>query len=256
MINKVVNKVVNERIENPESAKEKHDFLTLMLEAEDKETGAKLSSEQICDNARLFLIAGHETTAKTLASMLWLIAQNPNVSRKIIEEVDRMNVDGSEPKLSDVEQYTYLENVVLEAMRIYPIAPATGRDAQVDTELGGKFIPKGTPVMVPLYAVHHNPKYWGEDCDMFKPERWEQDTEEFKFAKRYCYVPFGGGRHKCIGYKFALEELKLALIRLYRKFEFEADKSSPKTLKIVALAATIGFPDGCPVVIKKRSVRK
>ena len=120
-------------------------------------------------------------------------------------------------------KHGYLDWALNESMRTMTVTPRIGRIPNQDILVNGTYVvPKGIPVMMALHEIHHDKKLWG-DPEVFRPERFDPTSDEFKSRHRYAFMPFGGGARKCIGYRFALMEMKTALIVLYRKFKFTID---------------------------------
>lgn len=200
------------------------DFVNLMLKAQTqlKPGETTLTDEEVLENLRMFLVSGYETTAGSLAFVVFNIAQRPDVEKKLLAEIDKYN-DGKAPTLDDLENYKYMLWIMYESMRMNPITPQTFRSTEQDFHLNGKvLIPKGTTIITPFRLMHYDRTLWG-DPEKFRPERHDETSEEFKKRHAYAFLPFGGGPRKCVGYKFALMEMKKALIALYRNYTFTVD---------------------------------
>jgi len=220
--------------------REHRDFLTFLLEAKD-EAGLTLTPEEVRDQANLFLLAGYETTANTLCYSTLLLSQNPDVEARMLKEIDRLasssssSKDGrADPDFDDLKQYEYVEAVINESLRMYPPAVMV-RTPNSNAKLAGKYtIPPGTPVQCVAAAVHFSTNYWDRPYE-FRPERFLKGTPENDRRHKYAHIPFGAGPRMCIGYRFALEEAKLALIRIYRRFSFRVHSSM-----LLPLSCTMG----------------
>jgi cytochrome P450 len=204
------------------------DLLSMLLLAQDEDDGGQMTDRQVRDEAVTLFLAGHETTANTLAWTFYLLAKHPEVAAKLTEVLDRV-LGGRKPTLQDLGQLTYTEWVIKEAMRLYPPAWALNiRTPQVDVEIDGYTIPKGSSVFISPYVMHHDPRYFAEP-EAFKPERWANDFE--KTLPRYVYFPFGGGPRVCIGNSFAMMEARLILADIAQQFEMTvADTVVPQPL--------------------------
>jgi cytochrome P450 len=124
---------------------------------------------------------------------------------------------GRTPAVADQPRLRYTEQVVTEAMRLYPPAYVIGREALVDCTIGGWHVPRGTTLIMPQWAVQRDPRFY-EDPDSFRPERW---TPEFQRAlPKFAYFPFGGGPRLCVGNTFALMEMALVLPTIGQRFRF------------------------------------
>lgn len=192
------------------------DLLSMLLLAQDEDDGGQMTDRQVRDEAVTLFLAGHETTANTLAWTFYLLAKHPEVEVKLVEELDRV-LAGRKPTLQDLGQLTYTDWVIKEAMRLYPPAwVLNARAPQVDVEIDGYTIPKGSNIFISPYVMHHDPRYF-TDPESFKPERWANDFE--KSLPRYAYFPFGGGPRVCIGNSFAIMEARLILANIAQQVE-------------------------------------
>ncbi|CAO2630612.1 Cytochrome P450 3A31 [Lemmus lemmus] len=117
----------------------------------------------------------------------------------------------------------YLDMVLNETLRLYPIANRLERVCKQDVEMDGVFIPKDSVVMVPLYTLHHDPQYWPEPKE-FRPERFSKEKKGS--IDPYVYMPFGNGPRNCIGMRFALMNMKLALTKVLQNFSFQPCKET------------------------------
>jgi len=187
---------------------------------------ANLSTRDLMAEAVVFFIAGHETTATTLEFTLYSLATNPDVEKKVMQEIDD-ELQGSPPTVDNIHKLKYLDCVMDESMRLYPTATFVTRVAKSYYTLPtGVVIPAGTNVVLPIWALHHNEAFWPQP-QKFDPERFS-DENRTKIVPG-SFFPFGQGPRMCIGWKFSLTELKVALASLYQKFTFTVDPSQPLT---------------------------
>ncbi|CAD7699604.1 unnamed protein product [Ostreobium quekettii] len=244
--------IVNQRRKEPTIAdKAKKDFITLMIEARERESGRALNDLEILHNSRLFLAAGHETTAGTLAIFLFHVAQHPEVEKKILEEVDRLN-DRKPPSYEGLERYQYLEWALNESMRMLSVVPLLSRKASQDFHLGGTVrVPKGAGIVIPIHWLHHDAKLWG-DPENFRPERFDTGSDECQKRHPQAFMPFGGGPRVCLGSKFAIMEMLLVLIMLYRQYTFSVDGSCTSTPLKINVSVTIEPTDGIHLHVHER----
>lgn len=191
------------------------DLLDLLLAGEDPETQRRMSVPELRDNLLTFIVAGHETTALTLAWSLYLLAFDQEAQEQAREEVLSVVSDGV-ARGEDVERLPFVRHVADEALRLYPPAGMVSRTAQAADRLGGREIRRGDTVIIPIYALHRHHMLW-EAPDAFRPERWEGGKPE-----RYAYLPFGDGPRICIGASFALQEAVIILATLLANFRFRA----------------------------------
>ncbi|MFE1602386.1 cytochrome P450 [Methylobacterium sp. ID0610] len=215
------------------------DLLSLLVAARDPETGQAMDDRDVADNLLTFVTAGHETTALALAWTLYLLALHPSVEARVVAEVEAVTGGGPvEP--GHVEALAYTRQTVQEAMRLYPPAPVVVRAALEDVEIGGRRVARGTPVAVPIYAIHRHALLW-QDPDRFDPDRFA--PEAVKARDRYAYLPFGAGPRVCIGMSFALMESVAVLAVLIRALRFRLAPGFVPTLKQrITLRPAEGMP--------------
>jgi cytochrome P450 len=199
---------------------DRDDLLSLLLDAE-YEDGSSPDEDEIRSQLMTFLFAGHETSATALTWMAYELGRKPAVQGRLQAEVDSV-LDGDHAKLADLPDLAYTEQVVRETLRRYPPATAIFRETREDAVVGGYRIPEGTFVTVPQFVVHRDPRWW-DDPEAFDPERWADIEEPPGDRPEYSYFPFGGGPRHCIGMRFALLELKLALATFAANVHVEHD---------------------------------
>jgi cytochrome P450 len=193
---------------------EHFDFLQMLMEARDKETGAPMSEKELIDEAMTLIVAGHETTASGLNWTWYLLSQNPEAEAKLHAEIDA-SAEKAEPSLSEMEQLEYTRNVVDEALRLYPPGWLLSRRTIGPDTLSGYEVPAGTDVLLCLYLLHRHPRYWKEP-DAFRPERFDAAHEAER--PRFAYMPFAAGPRHCIGESLALYEMYMHLYKVARRY--------------------------------------
>ncbi|MGH2721752.1 MAG: cytochrome P450 [Actinomycetota bacterium] len=191
------------------------DLLSLLLGAQDPENGQGLTDAEVHDQALIFLLAGHETTATSLTFTLHLLGHHPEAERRVHEEV-RDVLGGGDPTLEGTMALQYTTMVVKEAMRLYPAAYRIPRVPAGDEVFEGYRIPAGAPVMTSPWVTQRHPRHWDAPA-RFDPGRFTPDRE--KARHRYAYFPFGGGPRACIGQYFSMLEAVLIVARLVQAFE-------------------------------------
>ncbi|XP_049831039.1 cytochrome P450 6k1-like [Schistocerca gregaria] len=213
----------------------------------------KLTLDDIAAQAFAFYLGGFETSSTTMSFALHELAVNPDIQRKLQEEIDSVLEKGGEGLTYDaISQMSYLEKVVSETLRKYPIVPILNRECGVDYKFAGSnmVIPKGTPVMISVFGLHRDPEHY-PDPERFDPERF---TEEAK-AKRhpYVYIPFGEGPRNCIGMRFGLLQTKVGLVQILSKFNVETCDKTRANLRFSAKSFNLGSADGIQLKLTKRS---
>ena len=206
------------------------DLLDLLLAAEDPTTKRQMSTDELRDNLLTFIVAGHETTALTLAWALYLCAHDPAVQDAARSEAQ--GVLGSRPaEAGDLPALPLMRRIVDEALRLYPPAAFLARTAMEPDSLCGREVRVGDTVILPIYALHRNALLW-DNPDGFNPDRFADP----KSIDRFSYLPFGDGPRICIGASFALQEAVIILATLLARFRFTAIPGrAPKPVMILTL---------------------
>ena len=208
-------KLVATVIQRRRAGQEEHfDFVGMLMNARDKETGEPMVERALIDEIMTLVVAGHETTASGLNWTWYLISQNPQVEARLHAELDASPVL-SAPGLEQMETLPYTRQVIDEALRLYPPGWLLSRRAIEADVLGGYEIPAGSDVLLPLYLLHRHPRYW-QDPDVFRPERFAPEHEAQR--PRFAYMPFAAGPRHCIGETLALYEMLQHLYKMARRF--------------------------------------
>jgi len=206
------------------------DLLDLLLEGEDPKTKRQMNTAELRDNLLTFIVAGHETTALTLAWSLYLCAFDQEVQDRARAEARGVLGDRACTG-EDVEHLPYIRQIVDEALRLYPPAGMVSRTAMADDTLCGREVKKGDTVILPIYALHRSHLLW-EEPDAFRPERFA----DRKAIDRYAYLPFGDGPRICIGASFAIQEAVIILATLLNRYRFTPVKGrDPDPVMILTL---------------------
>jgi cytochrome P450 / NADPH-cytochrome P450 reductase len=219
-MNKMVDEIVAERRKNAAAADGKKDMLAAMMTGVDRTTGTQLDDVNIRYQINTFLIAGHETTSGLLSCTIYALLKHPEVLKKAYEEVDRVlgpdiNV---RPTYQQVTQLTYITQVLKEALRMWPPAPAYGISPLQDETIGGKYkLRKNTFITVLVLALHRDPSVWGPNPDAFNPENFSREAEAARPVN--AWKPFGNGQRACIGRGFAMHEAALAIGMILQRFK-------------------------------------
>ena len=167
--------LIKARRESPDSQNHK-DILQLMLDATIEEEGEqrKLTDEEIMSLGFIFIAGGYETTANLLTYTAYLLALNPDIQDRLIDEIKKHlaeNPDATNVPYDMAQEITYLDMVIQESLRIYPPAASTIRYCNETTTIGGVTLPKGAQVTIPIWHIHHDPQYWPEP-NKFDPNRY------------------------------------------------------------------------------------
>lgn len=205
-----------------------------LMAATDPATGQGLSDEQIRSELVIFMLAGHDTTATTLAYALWALGRNLDVQQRVAAEVAAIGNRELTPE--DISRLGYTVQVLHEALRLCPPGAATARMAQQVIEVDGFRVEAGSMLIVGIYALHRDPALWDNPL-VFDPDRFS--PEHAKGRDRWQYLPFGAGPRSCIGDHFAMLEATLALATIVRSNEIRStDADFPMIVPFTTVAAT------------------
>lgn len=218
------------------------DILSMLLDVRDEE-GNGLGEEDLRDQLVTLLVAGHETTATSLAWAFHWILSDARVRAKLNAEV-RETERGGGLTPERVAKMEYLDAVIRETMRLRPVIPLVGRVLQRPMRVAGFDLPEGVAVAPSVYLAHRNPAVF-EDPERFEPERFLRK----KFSPSEWF-PFGGGIRRCIGMAFALYELKMVLATVLSRADLRG--ASKRPVVPVRRAITLVPSEGMPVVMASR----
>jgi len=205
------------------SGERRDDVLSMLVEARDAETGEGMSDRQIRDEVMTIFLAGHETTATTLAWAWYQLSLHPEVCRRMEEEVDQV-LHGRVPEAEDVPRLTFTRMVVDETLRLYPAAWMFARTALEEDEVAGYHVPAGQMLMISPYVLHRRAELW-PNPEAFDP--WRFTPERALHRHKYAYLPFSGGQRVCIGNNFALMEATLILAMAAQRFRLDLVPGRP-----------------------------
>jgi cytochrome P450 len=210
-----------------EEKTEHFDFLGMLMDARDKESGSPMSERELVDEVMTLIVAGHETTASGLNWTWYLLSQNPAAEKLLHAEIDATE-EKAAPSLADMEALTYTKNVCDEALRMYPPGWLLSRRTIAQDTLSGHVVPGGTDVLLCLYLLHRHPRYWKEP-EAFRPERFDAAHEAER--PRFAYMPFAAGPRHCIGETLALYEMYMHLYKVARRYRLTYVPDRPLELE-------------------------
>ena len=218
---------------SPQKREEFEDVLSLMIEEgvdESDKPSLKMEALQLRDECVGLVFAGHDTTASTMAWMLYLFGKHPQIQERVRCELDEV-LGGREPTTTSLEKLKYLSAVIKEVLRLYPPA-SIGRTSIVPTDICGTSIPAGSEIFISILALQRNKKAWGDDAEEFRPQRFLVPLSE---EQSLHYLPFGGAPRSCIGMRLALIELKIIVWRMLSSCQITLCANGPVPVMLPSL---------------------
>jgi cytochrome P450 len=206
---------------------EREDVLSMLLQARDEE-GREMSDVELHDEMLTLLLAGHETTATTLAWTVHQLCRHPDVLRRVVAE---QRAGGEE----------LLDAVIKETMRLIPIVALVGRKLARPARIGDTDLPAGVVAVACMWLAHRRADSWPE------PERFDPDRFVGRKPDPYQFFPFGGGTRRCLGMAFAGYEMKVVLSTMLRRVAFEAASGE---VRIIRRGITFAPSGGVPVRVQ------
>jgi cytochrome P450 len=211
---------------------ERRDILSLLLRAR-TEDGEALTDKELRDELLTLVLAGHETTANSLAWIWERLVRTPPAYERLYEAVR-----------SDDDAEAVIEATIVEGMRSRPVIPMIGRRVTVPWRLGDYAVEAGAPVSMSILLLHHREDLYPEPF-AFKPERWLG-----RKPGTYEWIPFGGGIRRCLGASLAMAEQRVVLEAMVRRLDIEADDPAPE--HAVHRNVTMIPAHGARVVVRRR----
>ena len=219
------------------------DLATKIMTTPDPQTGQTFTPPEMVDQVAIFFLAGHETSASSLAWALWLLAANPDWQDRVAAEA-RAEIDPQHPEFSVISRLKLSRAVFREALRLYPPVPMMVREAACPEHFRDREVPKGAQIIVSPWHLHRHERLW-DNPDGFDPSRW--DTENGRDCQRRAYIPFSAGARVCPGAGFAMVEGPLMLSLILRDHCLEAT-----TPPVPVARLTVRGQDGVKVRISPR----
>jgi cytochrome P450 len=201
---------------------ESMDVLGILMGARDQ-SGRPMPDEQLINEAKTIIVAGHETTASTLSLIWYLLSQNPEVEGRLSAELENL-VEGEFPEIKDLPKFTYTRLVIDEALRLYPPGWLMTRRAKNDDRLGEYFVPAGTEIYLSPYIIQRHPDLWAEP-NSFNPERY--NFTDVRETRSPALLPFSLGPRNCIGEFFARTEMQVHLMAVASRVRLRYVEENP-----------------------------
>lgn len=240
-IDKVVYRIIQQR---RIAGDDRGDLLAMLLRAQD-ENGTHMTDQQVRDEVMTILVGGYETAADLLSWAWYLISHHTSVEEKLYAELADV-LGARSPTTGDLPRLSYVSMIVSEALRLYPPAPALGREATTNFALGEYLVAKGTDILVSQWVIQRDPRYFA-DPDAFNPARWADGLASR--IPRFAYFPFGGGPRICIGNSFAIMEATLVLAAIAQRFRLEMVPGHPVVPEMIP---TLRPKYGMKMVVHRR----
>jgi enediyne biosynthesis protein E7 len=203
------------------------DFMQMLMEASDPDTGATMSERELMDEILTLVVAGHETTASALNWTWWLLSRHPQSEARVHAEQDRVAASQL-MSYADLEKLPYTMQVIEESMRLYPPGWLLSRRTIGPDTLGGYDIAPGTDVFLSPYVIHRHPQFW-ERPETFDPEHF--DAVRVEGRHKFAYIPFAVGPRHCIGENFSIFEMMLHMNGATRRFRLREVQSGPVAME-------------------------
>ncbi|MDB5510745.1 MAG: Cytochrome [Enterovirga sp.] len=219
-----------------------------LLDAIDEETGEPLGDEALRNEAAVIFMAGHETTANTLAWAWFLLSQATDVEARLHAELDEV-LGGRVPTLADVPRLRYTRAIIEETLRLYPPVPILAREALEDESIRGRPVPKGSLVMAVPWLIHRHKLLW-ERPDHFEPERFLPGAAGA--PSKFAYIPFAIGPRICAGLSFGLTESILSLATLAQDVSL---RLKPGHVVEPVCRLTLRPGESLPMLVHRRAAR-
>ncbi len=209
-----------------------NDIASQIIDAQSPESGERFTRKELIDQLGVFFLAGHETTASVLTWVLFILATQPEISRRVRAEVKTVAGDGP-IAFEHIREMRYVRNVFRETLRLYPPITFLPRVAMEKTRIGTLTARRGAMIMVSPWTIHRHRKLW-KAPELFDPDRFDASREAELTPG--AYLPFGVGPRVCAGAGFAQVESALIIARLARRYDFTA--LSPAKVQPVARLTT------------------
>ncbi|KAL4708377.1 hypothetical protein ACJJTC_019613 [Scirpophaga incertulas] len=227
-------------------------FLDLLIQLSGREQG--YTNEELREEVLTLTVAGTDTSAVAIGYTMKMLAKYPEIQEKVYQEIQDIfgDSDRSVDK-DDLTRMKYLERVIKETLRLFPPVPFIIRKVEEDVTLpSGKTLPGGSGVVVSIWGVHRDPKYWGPDVETFDPDRFL--PERFNLKHTCSYMPFSQGPRNCLGYQYALMSIKTAISSILRNYKVVPDPEKTSTPYIrVKIDIMMKDVDGYRVALERRT---
>ncbi len=215
----LVDEIMSQRIANPPRDKSDRDMLDVLVSIPGEDGRPRFTADEITGMFISLMFAGHHTSSGTSSWTLIELMRHPDIYAEVRNELDELYADGQEVSFHALRQIPKLENVIKETLRLHPPLIILMRVAQGEFEVQGYPIHHGDFVATSPAISNRIPQDFPEPND-FDPDRYEKPREE-DVLQRWTWIPFGAGRHRCVGAAFATIQIKAIFSVLLREYDFE-----------------------------------
>lgn len=243
IIRRAIEKVIEQRSTDFANGIKEEDILNSVLETAQK-SDKMFSTNEIADQIVMLFLAGHETSAAALTWTIYLISLFPEEQEKLFKEIIDVREEG-DFTFKDIKQFSYLKQVFMESLRLYPPVGFFARQSSKETKIRGKKIKPKDAIIIAPWLIQRNENNWQKPHE-FCPHRFDNGDP----SERGAYIPFGMGQRVCIGMSFAIQEAMLILATLIREYRFELEEGfEPQPVGKI----TIRSENGLRVKMTKRT---
>jgi sterol 14-demethylase len=215
----LVEEIMNQRIANPPTERSDRDMLDVLVSIPGEDGRPRFTADEITGMFISLMFAGHHTSSGTSSWTLIELMRHPDIYAEVRNELDELYADGQEVSFQALRRIPTLENVIQETLRLHPPLIILMRVAQGEFEVQGYPIHQGDFVATSPAISNRIPQDFPEPND-FDPDRYEKPREE-DVLQRWTWIPFGAGRHRCVGAAFATIQIKAIFSVLLREYDFE-----------------------------------
>ncbi|XP_065082891.1 cytochrome P450 4C1-like [Ochlerotatus camptorhynchus] len=212
--------------------------------------GTQSSKEDVFPHVDMTIFAGNDTSAKTICSILLMLAIHPEVQERCYQELMEVCPEEDQPiSYKDAANLTYLEMVCKETMRLLPAVPIMARVTSGDIKLNDRHtIPANCTIIMGIFQIHRDPKIWGPNADNFDPDNFLPDN----VAKRhpYSYIPFSAGPRNCVGMRYAYLSSKIMVAHMLRKYRLKTSLTMSQLR--IRCGLLLHISNGCQMALEKR----
>ncbi|KAL6186714.1 hypothetical protein ACLB2K_042833 [Fragaria x ananassa] len=201
------------------------DFLGLLMKAHhDVDVNQRITEDDLVDECKTFYFAGQETANSLLAWTVFLLAFNTDWQEE--ERTEVLQLFGKQtPNPDGISKLKTMGMIINESLRLYPPVVSIERKVAREVRLGKLFVPADLEILIPALALQHDPKFWGQEAELFKPERFSEGVAKATNNNMVTFLPFGMGPRNCVGYNFAITEAKIALAMILQRHSFTLSPS-------------------------------